>query len=76
MSVLQLYYILNSSLTFLFQESLADWERGITDAQIPSPGGGRKWSARTAAHAQDTATDQAAPVNNNTDACKLLIVSY
>lgn len=57
------------------KESLTDWERGIIDQQISSSGSGqgRKWSARTAAHAQDTATDQTAPVNNGTDACKLLI---
>lgn len=58
------------------KESLTEWERGMTDLQLPSSdgsGAGRKWSARTNAHAQDTAPDQAAPVNNSTDACKLLI---
>ncbi|XP_021195065.2 uncharacterized protein LOC110379640 isoform X1 [Helicoverpa armigera] len=58
------------------KESLSEWDRGIlTDLQVPPVAGAlnRKWSARTAAHAQDTATDQSAPVNNSTDACKLLI---
>ncbi|RVE55173.1 hypothetical protein evm_000071, partial [Chilo suppressalis] len=57
-------------------ESLSEWERGFGDVQAPAPmagAPGRKWSARTAAHAQDTATDQAAPLNNSSDACKLLI---
>lgn len=54
------------------KESLSDWERGFTELQA-SGAAGRKWSARAPAHAQDTATDQAAPANNNTDACKLLV---
>lgn len=53
------------------KESLADLER---DLQSPSQAGsGRKWSGRSPAHAQDTATDQTVPVHNNTDACKLLM---
>ncbi|CAH2068254.1 unnamed protein product, partial [Iphiclides podalirius] len=57
------------------KESLADWERGLTDLrESPATGGpGRKWSGRSPAHAQDTATDGAAPVANATDACKMLI---
>ncbi|XP_072935282.1 uncharacterized protein [Epargyreus clarus] len=58
------------------KESLAEWERGLSDVQAPAPvagAPGRKWSMRSPAHAQDTATDQAAPVSNSTDACKLLV---
>ncbi|KAG6449815.1 uncharacterized protein LOC115443311 [Manduca sexta] len=54
------------------KESLTDWERGFTDVQAQAGGSGRKWSARSPG-AQDTATDQNAPVNNSSDACKLLI---
>ncbi|XP_053601158.1 uncharacterized protein LOC128669928 [Plodia interpunctella] len=56
------------------KESLGEWERSFSDfdSPLPSPAG-RKWSARTGTHAQDTSSDQAAPVANTTDACKLLI---
>ncbi|XP_013183408.2 uncharacterized protein LOC106129400 [Amyelois transitella] len=50
-----------------------DWERTFNDFEAPLPGSGRKWSARSGTHAQDTSSDQAAPVANSTDACKLLI---
>ncbi|XP_068628847.1 uncharacterized protein [Battus philenor] len=56
------------------KESLVDWERGLTDLRdAPAGASGRKWSARSPAHAQDTANDGAAPVANGTDSCKMLI---
>ncbi|CAK1599384.1 unnamed protein product [Parnassius mnemosyne] len=58
------------------KESVVDWERGLTDLRVtptPASGPSRKWSGRTPEHAQDTATDGAAPVTNATDACKMLI---
>ncbi|XP_014359230.2 uncharacterized protein LOC106711433 isoform X1 [Papilio machaon] len=55
------------------KESLVEWERGLTDLR-EGAAPARKWSARSPAHAQDTATDGAAPLaHNNTDACKMLI---
>ncbi|CAG9783271.1 unnamed protein product [Diatraea saccharalis] len=51
-------------------------KRGFGDVEAPAPvagAPGRKWSARTATHAQDTSTDNAAPLNNSSDACKLLV---
>ncbi|KAL4714623.1 hypothetical protein ACJJTC_019686 [Scirpophaga incertulas] len=56
-------------------ESLSEWDRRYSEVQAPAPmagAPGRKWSAR-ATHAQDTVTDNAPPLSNSSDACKLAI---